>query len=200
MAQQTTSYDYYVNSVDTFFKVAELNEDSSLIFRPQRHGNKMPAGITHVMLIPLTEAEIERLKKDRADTSHRTMAATYDGFSPICGRSPRTAEEVLAEVEEYRDTDFGTFIIHGGWSGDKTFYPSKVGYMPGGDLEDVCADYHREFIESTQELARQNINPLKVMIDGAHTMRHEGPCRHSPGGLVVLSTLQRPVGFAVLSE
>jgi hypothetical protein len=161
-------YDYYVNSVDTFFKVAELNDNSKLIFRPQRHGNKMPASITHIMLVPLTEAEIERLKKDRADTSHRTMAATYDGFSPICGRSPRTEEEVLAEVEEYRDSDFGTFIVHGAWSGDKTFYPSKVGYMPGGELEDVCADYHRAFIESTQELARKNINPLKVMIDGAH--------------------------------
>ena len=145
-------YDYYVNSVDTFFKVAELNEDSSLILRPQRHGNKMPAAITHVMLIPLTEPEVERLKKDRADASHRTMVATYDGFSPICGRSPRTEEEVRAEIEDYRDTDFGTFIIHGAWGGDKTFYPSEVGYMPGGDLEDVCADYHRAFIESTQEL------------------------------------------------
>jgi hypothetical protein len=175
-------YDYYVNSVDTFFKVADLKEGSNLNIRPQRHGAKMPAAITHIMLIPLTDAEVERLKKDRADDSHRTMVATYDGFSPICGRSPRTAEEVLAEVEDYRDTDFGTFIIHGGWSGDKTFYPSQVGYMPGGDLEDVCADYHRAFIESTQELARQNINPLKVLIDGAHDVGMKAVVGVRPAG------------------
>lgn len=160
--------DYYVNSVDTFFKVADLNEESSLILRPQRHGTKLPAAATHVMLVPLTESEFARLQKDRADTSQRTMAATYDGFSPICARGPHSAEEVLAEVEDYRDTDFGTFIIHGAWGGDKTFYPSKIGHMPGADLEDVCADYHRTFIEATQALARQGINPLKLLIDGAH--------------------------------
>jgi hypothetical protein len=98
------------------------------------------------------------------------MAATYDGFSPICGRSPRTEEEVLAEIEPYRHSDFGTFIVHGGWSGDKTFYPSQVGHMPGLDLEDVCAHYHRDFIDSVKALAKQKINPLKVMIDGAHQM------------------------------
>jgi hypothetical protein len=161
-------HDYYVNSVDTFFKVAELNEHSRLTIRPQRHGAKKPAAVTHVMLIPLTEAEVVRLKNDRANTDDRRMAATYDGFSPICGRSPRTTEELLAEVEIYRHTDFGTLIVHGGWSGDKTIYPSKVGHMPGADLEDVAHDYHRDFIDSIQALARQNINPLKVMIDGAH--------------------------------
>jgi hypothetical protein len=161
-------HDYYVNSVDTFFKVAELNEHSSLAMRPQRHGAKKPAAMTHVMLIPLTEAEVARLKRDRASTVDRRMAATYDGFSPICGRSPRTEEEVLAEVEFFRHSDFGTLILHGGWSGDKTIYPSKVGHFPGADLEDVVHDYHRDFIESIQALARQNINPLKVMIDGAH--------------------------------
>ena len=162
------AHDYYVNSVDTFVKVAELNEKSSLVVLPQRHGAKMPAALTHILLIPLTQAEVERLKKDRADASQRTMVATYDGFSPICGRSPRNEEELRAEVEDYRHSDFGTFIIHSGWGGDKTIYPSKVGHMPGGDLEDVCADYHRAFIESTQELARKNINPIKVLIDGAH--------------------------------
>ncbi len=161
-------FDYYVNSVDAFFKVAELNEQSTLTIRPQRHGAKRPAAITHVLLIPLNDAEIETMKADRANTSDRRMAATHDGFSQICSHSPRTTEEVLAEVEIYRHTDFGTLIIHGGWSGDKTIYPSKVGHMPGADLEDVAADYHRDFIESLKTLARQKINPLKVMIDGAH--------------------------------
>src|SRR5687767_6555817 len=59
------AHDSYVNSVDTFVKVAELNKDSSLVVRPQRHGAKMPAALTHILLIKLTEAEVERLKKDR---------------------------------------------------------------------------------------------------------------------------------------
>lgn len=163
-------YDYYVNSVDTFFKVAELTEQSALIVHPKRHGAKQPAALSHIMLIPLTEAEVERLKKDRADVSHRTMAATYDGFSPICGQSPRSKEDVLAEVELYRHSDFGTFILHAGWSGDKTIYPTKVGHFPGQDLEDVAASYHRDFIDSIQSLADQNINPIKVLIDGCHDM------------------------------
>lgn len=160
--------DYYVNSADVFFKVAELDKDSRLIVRPQRHGAVMPAGITHILLVPLTAGEIERLKRDRSDTSQRTMVSTYDGFSPICGRSPRTREELLAEMESYRHTDFGTIILHGAWGGDKTSYPTKVGHMPGEGLEDVAEKYHRDFLDSIQALARQGINPLKVMIEGAH--------------------------------
>lgn len=160
--------DYYVNSGDTFFNVAELSEQSTLAFSPKLHGQKSAAGITHVTLVPLTDAEVELLQRDCADTSRRKMAVTHDGFSHICGLSPRTTEELLTEMEIYRHTDFGTLILHGAWGGDKTIYPSNVGYMPGGELEDVCQSYHRDFIESVQAFARQKINPLKILIDGAH--------------------------------
>ncbi len=174
--------DYYVNSVDTYFKAAELTKDSTLTISPKRHGSRQPAGITSIMLIPLTEAEVQRLQRDRADTSNRRLVATADGFSSICGNSPRTVEECLAEIEYYRNTDFGTLIYHGGWSGDKTIYPSRVGYLPGLELEDVCQDYHRDFIDAVRELADKGINPLKVIIEGAHEMGMKVHVGMRPGG------------------
>jgi hypothetical protein len=175
--------DYYVNSGETFFKAAELTEQSTLVLGPRRHGiQRAAAGITHITLVPLTGAEIERLKRERADTSHRTMVATHDGFSHICGISPRTAEELLTEVEIYRHSDFGTFILHGAWGGDKTIYPSEIGHMPGGELEDVCQHYHRDFLESVQAFARQKINPLKILIDGAHDVGMKVHVGMRPGG------------------
>jgi hypothetical protein len=174
--------DYYVNSGDTFFKAADLNEQSALVFSPRRHGQKSATGITHITLVPLTGAEVERLQRQRADTSRRTMVATHDGFSHICGLSPRTTEELLTETEIFRHTDFGTLILHGAWGGDKTIYPSKIGHMPGGELEDVCQSYHRDFIDSVQAFARQNINPLKVLIDGAHDVGMKVHIGMRPGG------------------
>ena len=162
--------DYYANSQEIFFKVAKLTKNSSLKISQQTKGFTSNSGVTHVKLIPLTPAEIRNVTAERADRSHRTMAFSVDGFSFIYGRSPRTAEALLAELEPFRNTDYGTLLLHSTWGGDKVAYPSKIGHMPGQNLDAFTEIGHRYFSEAVRELAQKKINPIKVLIDGAHDM------------------------------
>ncbi len=158
---------HYGNVEDVFFKVADLAESCHLHIRQQSSGTKCGCGVVYVKLVPLAEAEIERVRRRRSDPSRRNLAATCDGFSFIYQRLPTTAEELLSEVEIYRDTDFGTLYLHSPGA-DKVNYPSKVGYMKGTGVDDFPGIGYRYFVEAVQELARQNINPTKVLIGGAH--------------------------------
>ena len=161
----------YGNVEEVFFKVAELDESSSLHLSQGSSGSLFTCscGISHIKLIPLAPEEITKVRSDRSQRSHRKMAATCDGFSFIHHRRPTTVEELLAEVEVYRDTDFGTLILHS-FGGDKVSYPSEVGCMPGQDMDDFPRVGDRHFVEAIRELARKKINPMKVLINGAHDM------------------------------
>ena len=161
--------DHYGNSEEVFFKVAKLDENDHLHIRQQSTGVVCGCGVTHVKLIPLSPEEARRLEADRADASHRTLVATIDGFSTIFYRSPRTAEDLLAQVELFRDTDFGTLILQSPGA-DKVDYPSAVGFMKGTGAEEFPRVGDRHFVESIRELAAKKINPVKVLIDGAHAI------------------------------
>jgi hypothetical protein len=124
-------------------------------------------GITHVKLIPLTEAEVRSIEAERGDSPHRVMAATSDGFSDMFYHSQRTASAIMSQVEIFRDTDFGTLILQSPGA-DKVNYPTKVGFLKGSQSEIFPRVGDRHFVESTRALAKQKINPVKVLIERAH--------------------------------
>ena len=95
------------------------------------------------------------------------MTVTCDGFSFIYYRRPATVESLLSEVEDFRDTDVDTLILHAP-GGDKVAFPSRYGQMPGQEMDDYLVAGHRYFAEAVRELAHKKINPVKVIIDGAH--------------------------------
>ncbi|MBN2296307.1 MAG: hypothetical protein JXM70_28005 [Pirellulales bacterium] len=159
----------YGMSEEVFFKVAKLDENSRLHIAQQNSGTVCSCGVTHVRLIPLSTEEVRRFEIDRRDKSHRNMITTIDGFSFFYTRSPRTAAEVLREVEILRDTDVGTLILHTPGA-DKTNHPTKVGHMKAEGVELFPTIGDRHYAESTRALAAKNINPVKVLIDGAHDM------------------------------
>jgi len=156
----------YWNIQDIFYKVAELKDQCLEI-------SQTPGGIIHrcsvayIKLIPLSEAEISGFLADRDNPTRRSLAASCDGFSFIYERRPTTEEELLSEVEIYRDTDFKTLLLHLGGS-DQVNYPSKFGFMFGQDIDSFPEAGDRYFVEAVRELARKKINPTKVLIDGAH--------------------------------
>ncbi|MBI3985451.1 MAG: hypothetical protein HY343_00900 [Lentisphaerae bacterium] len=152
---------------DVFFKVAKL-ADAHLEIRPSR-GVPSRAALAYVKLVPLTEAERTGFQADRDDRSKRTLAATCDGFSFIYAQRPTTREELLSEVEIYRDTDFGTLLLHIGGA-DQANYPSKHGIMFGQDLDSFPSPGDRNFAESAAILAREKINPTRTLIEGAHAL------------------------------
>ncbi len=160
---------YCGSTEEVFFKAARLEKTTRLYLCPQTRGFVQSCGLSHIRLIPLSPAEAERIAADRADRSHRTMATTHDGFSWGFYRSPQTAAEWLRDIELFRDTDFGTLLLHSP-GGDKVIYPSKVGYMKGSEAQGFPRLGDRYFFEAIQAMARQGINPVKLLIDGAHNV------------------------------
>ena len=152
---------------DVFFKVADL-KGQNLYIGQKNTGYTAACGIAYVKLIPLTDEEVAGFRADLSEPSHRKLAATCDGYSFIHDRRPTTKEELLSEVEVFRHTDFDTLLLHAIWGGDKVTYPSKYGTIPGLEMEGHAVPGHRYFVEAMRELARKNINPVKVLIDGAH--------------------------------
>jgi len=159
----------YGHSEEIFFRAARLRKDSRLLFSPQNTGEVSACGITHVKLILLTDAEASRIEAEQRDTSHRVLATTSDGFSEFFHRSPQTKSALLASVEIFRDTDFGTLILQAA-GGDKVNYPSSAGFMWGSRTETFPAVGDRHFADSTRALARQNINPVKAMTERAQAI------------------------------
>ncbi|HWB06586.1 MAG TPA: hypothetical protein VG796_26410 [Verrucomicrobiales bacterium] len=159
----------YGHSEDVFFRAINLQKNNRLLFSPQNTGTRSACGITHVKLIPLTEEEGRRVEADARDTTHRTLAATNDGFSDFFHRSPRTESALLSSVEVFRDTDFGTLILQAGGA-DKVNYPSTAGFQWGSNTETFPVPGHRHFVESTRALAEQKINPVKALTQRAQAI------------------------------
>lgn len=151
---------------EVLFRVDDLT-GQSLHIAQQPDGMRAGAGLAYVKLVPLTPEEVARVRADRAETAHRRLVATIDGFSYIYSRRPTTEEDLLLETETYRDSDFGTLILQ--MSGaDMVNYPSSIGEMRGQDLDDFARQGDRYYAEAIRELAAKKINPTKTLIEGAH--------------------------------
>jgi len=161
--------DYYGNSEEVFFRVARLSKQSRILFRPQTRGQVAACGITHVKLVPLSPEELQRIESEHHERPHRVLAATSDGFSDMFYRSPRTASELLSQVEVFRDSDFGTLILQSPGA-DKVSYPTKVGFWKGSQSEMFPRVGDRHFVEATRALARQRVNPVKALAQRAHEL------------------------------
>ncbi|HOE95253.1 MAG TPA: hypothetical protein PK847_01580 [Candidatus Sumerlaeota bacterium] len=157
------------NLEEVFFKVAQLKPGDRIHFSQQNNGYPDAAGVAYVKLIPLSEAEIARQEADRESREHLRLAASHDGFSTLFHRAMTTPEELLSDIELFRDTDFGTVILHN-MGGDKVNYESAVGHMAGSTLSDFARIGDWNFARATAALRRQGINPMQVMIDGARAM------------------------------
>jgi hypothetical protein len=155
------------NILEAFFKVADLKGES-IEFRQQSSGARYGCGVAYVKLIPLSPTEIGRFVEDKNDKSHRKMTATNDCFGMFFREQVTDVEGILRYTECFRGSDFDTLILHALWAGDKVPYPSKYGHMAGQDLDDYLVPGHRYAAEAYREMARKNINPIKVMIEGAH--------------------------------
>ena len=153
---------------EVFFKVADVT-GQSLHIAQESGGHGSGCGIAYVKLVPLIPEETAAVQAERRDPSHRRLATTIDGFSFIYGRRPTTVEELLPEVETYRDSDFDTLVLQMGGA-DMVNYPSQVGEMRGQDLEVFGREGDRFYAEAIRELAQKGINPTKVLIDGAHNV------------------------------
>jgi len=157
---------------DVFFKAADLT-GQSLVFVQQSKGHPVESTIAYVKLVPLSDREVARIKADRANAANRRLCTTIDGFSYIYEKGPTTAEDILEEVEEFRDSDIGVLHICVGGA-EMVNYPSQVGVrigVPGGQLmETYPRDGDRTYAESLLALEKAGVNPTRVLIEAGKRM------------------------------
>ncbi len=157
---------------EVFFKAAALDGDTLRIAQ-QTGGTGEECAVAYVKLVPLTAEEVTRLQQDRRDSTTRRIASSIDGFSYIYSKGPVTVEELLEEVEEYRDSDIGTVYVCVGGA-EMVNYASRYGTVCGvvdGRLIDVFPRAgDRIYSESVLAMMKANINPTRVHIEGAKKM------------------------------
>jgi hypothetical protein len=157
---------------ETFFKAADLT-GRKLVLATQSKGTARDCEVAYVKLVPLTEAEVESLRRDRAQRETRRLCTSIDGFSYIYEKGPTTAEEILEEVEEFRDSDIGVLHVAVGGA-DFVNYPSKVGTVLGirhGKLLEVYPDDgDRTYSRSMQVMLKNGVNPTKLHIQAGKAM------------------------------
>ena len=170
VAQPRTAAEYspYGSFTEVFFKVAELN-NTALRVEQQLSGSALPAGLVYVKLVPLSDEEIVGFVADRDQQQTRRLAFTNDGFDFLCARAPVTVEGILQELEGFRNTDFGTLLLHVG-GGDGLNYPSRYGHMLSDQMDGLVYPDppYKNYGKAVRELAKKGINPTKVLIEGAH--------------------------------
>jgi len=156
---------------ECFFRHADLT-GKDLIIAQQSKGEPRKAYIAYFKLIPLGQGEVDAIRKDRANRSHRILIATNDGASLFHHKACTTREELLEQVELYRHSDFGKVS----WAvcyGDKTNYPSRVGCSLTGELAECDTTFsssQRNLHDSLGALISQGLIPVQVALEHVHEM------------------------------
>ena len=162
------------NLEEVFVTAADLTGRSLKL--AQRHEPGQGCGLAYLKLIPLTAAEIATAQAPRP----RTAVATIDGFSFLYGRQVIDRQGLQEEVEPYRESDFGLLLLQYGGA-LMTNYPSDVGEFGGRQLGAYPREGDLRYAENLQALAKQGINPTKVMIEAAHEVGLKVQVAQRPG-------------------
>jgi hypothetical protein len=163
---------------EVFFKAADLTGQSLHIAQMRmqaKMANLFPdvkprhTVVMYVKLVPLTDGEVDQIKKDRQDQSKKKLIATLDAFSWIHQNYPTTKEEFLEDFEHYRDSDFGTLS----WQiigGDLVNFPSKYGTIPG-ELSEVPARTGDGYVtQSIKKFIERGEDHTKLAVQAARSM------------------------------
>ncbi len=148
---------------EVFLGAADLTGNDVVLSRV----HERPARIHYLRAIPLTEAEVESIKRERARKDTRRLVATIDGFTWIHTYRPTTAEELASALEPFRHSDFGTWWFQPGGA-DLVMYPTEVGSMMGARLDTFPRSADRDYTESVRLLHAKGIDPLAVAVDEAN--------------------------------
>ena len=158
-----TSFDDNGSAEEIFFKVANL-KDNKLIIRQNNGSCLNSGGLVYVKLIPLNKDEVASYLNDRKDISHKTLVLKHDTEAVNMYNGYRNEENILSAIEVLRDTDFGTIIIELSYPGFLEFH----GDMRNRDDADYVMNESRVLHESIKVLESKGIDPVKVLIKGAH--------------------------------
>ena len=153
---------------EVFWKVADLTGQELTIAQSTAAGGRQ-AGLAYVRLAPLAPEEVAAVLADRERIDTRRLIAVDDNFSFYCDRRT-TRAEIQEEIEPYRNTDVGRLFWCAGAGGDVVSYPTRVGRVIGDGQTDFPGGVYRNVAESVRLLIAQDIDPMEVARDHAHSL------------------------------
>ena len=131
------------------------------------------AQVAYVKLVPLTDAEVEAHKADRAAAKNKRLFAHNDAHGVHYTYKPTTAEHVRRHIEPYRDTDFGKLCWEAA-GGDLLQYLGKTGRLSTFDgLEDFGPQGYRKLAESWRTFRDAGVDPFEVALEHTHELGME---------------------------
>jgi hypothetical protein len=152
----------------------------------QRYGNVCDiTWVAYIKLVPLNEAEVVALQRDRQRADTKRLFATNDAWSFHYERlGEDSAEAIRSQLEHYRHTDFARVYWEAA-RGDLCNYPTRIGRTWTSDDIQV-ADYTRAgdrlVTESWNSYKRQGVDPLQIAVEHSHDMGLEFHAAYRLGG------------------
>ena len=165
-----------------FWRIADLT-DQDLVFGQTSYELSAAGGIGSVesrsaqiacvKLVPLTDAEVEAYKADRAAAKNKRLFAHNDAHGVHYGYKPTTAEHIRRHIEPYRDTDFGKLCWEAA-GGDLLQYLGNTGRLSTFDgLEDFGPQGYRKLAESWRTFRDAGVDPFEVALEHTHEIGME---------------------------
>ena len=174
---------YFASIGEVFWKCADLT-GQALHIGQQSHGTPWASGIAYVKLEPMTPEEVTAIQEDRAGSDTKRLVAYNDAWSVFGERTLYTEEDIIEEVEPFRDTDFQK-LLWGIGAGSMVQYLSEVGELAEKKgMSDFSRYCDRQAAESFRMLKERGIDPLKTVIDHAHDLGIELHGTYRVGGWV----------------
>ena len=174
---------FFASMGEVFWKCADLT-GQDLQIGQQSTGTPWAAGIAYVKLEPLTSEEVAAIQEDRSRSDTKRLVAYNDAWSVFGERALITEEDIIEEVEPFRDTDFQK-LLWGMGAGSMVQHFSDVGeYAEKKDMTDFSRYCDRQAAESFRILKERGIDPLKTVIDHAHDLGIELHGTYRVGGWV----------------
>ena len=132
----------------------------------------MPATVTYVRLVPVTEVERRAWLNDSTSSKYRTSIATNDGHSWIWPYRAREEQDLMQPLDGFQNTDFAQWWFSPPGA-DLVSYPSKIGTIPGEGTQDFFRPLDEEYTKSVKTLIAKGVSPLLVARKAAKQMGQE---------------------------
>lgn len=159
---------------EAFWKVADLTNQVLHISRFNEGVDGQGGNVAHdysnlafIRLVPLSEEEVEAYHRELPTRHTRRLFAMNDGGIFI---NVRTREDILAQLEPYRDSDVGV-MLWATFKGENCTYRSRIARR----LPEEFNPYDRfasgdRWDDALSALEAQGIDFMKEVVEAAHSM------------------------------
>ena len=150
---------------EAYWKSVDLS-GKKLIFTHPRWGYPVSSHIAFIKCVPLSDEEVEKIKKDRERKDTKRLIAMNDMTEVLMVKRPINKEAFLEEIKPYEHTDFGSIHLeYWGDGGKDAEYSEHKGMYGNGAMYERIRD--KNFCESKMLLKSAGIDYYREMLNYA---------------------------------